>query len=577
MRVNNSYKTLRNLREVPITVASGISQNNDFNKVDPGSLIYCSNYLVLDSTHTGTTSSMGFERYDGYKRTIADPNDSTINIDVTAASEVPVVYNSDYSDADDTARENFRSQVSALPSTFKRVGFAYLNSVEYVVGYNTSSNHVEVYTTSDTGWNKVADTLVSNYDLSEEVSYQTDTGRFASFPAGQTFNRQVVAVCTNLSNAFLLHQDTSGNVIITEVTHADLPASPQRPRTIKIFDNQLWLGYGEGHLFNSDTGDPLEYDQSVSTANEWKLPHEIFNMVEVPSGMIIFMEYGSEIIRLTDVDLSTGNDKVKENYSSETMVKKNTTVKYMGAIIYCSKRGIGMIKGGNEASVQNMILTKRVQELYRDIYEDIVSADVDRKTNQYEVYTKSGKILSLNISAEKRVNAIGVIDLGYRIDIAHTSTDSDTKYFFFEDNNFMYRMNTDITSFDGEPIRTSLTTAFYNYGMQNHLKNLMRVVLLYSAPPGSVISLYPIFDYSQRGVATSPIFTSPPTPSADRYGSSYWGKRRYGSAGVVHEYVFPCNGRGTRIAFKIETSSKFHTQHTIHSITPSIVINGIKV
>ena len=577
MRVKNTFQNVKPIREKPITVASGLTQNNDFNRVDPGSLIDCKNNLVLDSEHTGTTSAMGFERYDGLKRTIDDPNNPGTDIEVTAASEVPVVFNDDFTSADDSARELFRSQVTALPSSFKKVGFAYLNDVEYIVGYNTGTNKVQIYETTDAGLIMVAEELVTNYDLTETIEYQTDSGRFASFPSGQTFNREVVAVCTNLSNAFLLHQTESGTMVITEVTHHDLPAPPQRPRTIKIFDNQLWLGYGEGHLFNSDTGNPLEYDQAISTANEWQLPHELYNMVEVPSGMILFMKKGSEIIRLTDVDLNTGNDKVKENYSSETMIKKNTVVKYMGACIYCSRRGIGMIKGANEQTVQNSILTKRVQVLYRSLYDDILCADIDRKTNQYEIYTKSGIILSLNISAEKRVNAVGVLNIGKEIQITDTPADSEFKYFFFEGSNYLYRMHPNATSADGHTLETSFTTSYYAYGAENHIKVLSRAVILYSGPQGMQFTLTPIFDYNEPGVMTSSQYTSKPTPTADRYGSSAWGSRRYGGSGVVHRERIYCIGRGTKIAFRISTSSKFHTQHTIHSITPGIRVTGLEV
>jgi len=212
------HKRIQQAQEVPITISGGLTQNHDFAKVAPGALQDCENYRELDATHTGQTSAGGFDRYDGKLQTIANPLRPSENIQVSRVSEVPVIWNDDYTDADDTARESYRATIQGIPVGFSREGVVFLNERVFIITYSDAGDVTIFEPLEATGVTQVAQATVDNYDGNREKIFQCANGMFTQFPLAQDVNKEVVVISTNKSSAFILWLDPSGTPQIQPVT-----------------------------------------------------------------------------------------------------------------------------------------------------------------------------------------------------------------------------------------------------------------------------------------------------------------------------------------------------------------------
>jgi len=595
---------IRALSSKTLIFTGGINEALSNLEMKPGECYEMLNYEEVSGEFHGYRSIMGYERIDGSEETIPNPNDPGVNITVTWASTVPLVYTdqTDLSQVDDTAREARRFNIQEVPDAdYLKGSFEYADDY-FAIGYDGTTGTHRLWVmkaTGAVGWTEVTSfpSVIEGAGVDSGRNYQITMGRFQMFPLvanGATPNDKVVILCNGVSKAIILWKDNSGNYTCESLEEGSSPGYPAAtpvlpsdtsigtafPIRSAIFNQRLHLAFPYGTLFVSHPGDPFAYDPAVTAGGVWWLGGEITDALVSPSSLTIFMEEGIDIIKIGDLTES-GFDESKETFSDVSGAIEGTAARIMGRSIFCDERGITSLEATDRYGDFGISrISEKVQKTYQENKGSIVGAIVDREKSQYVVYFSTGKGIVLTLGVDYRgdfsVRGSSVFDLLTPIGTVREVFKKSRRLITSPNDGYLRLQHTDAESFDGFEIVSKLTTSFHSYGSNINFKTFTRLLFELSATKGQVFSMRPIFDYQGLDIPKGVRYTSDPQTDTGTWGSGIWGEFIWGGTGAVNQEYTYINGVATNMAIQFKCSSKHHKPHVVHNAIVLYSLGSIK-
>ena len=563
-----------------IPFIGGLNEDTNTIKMGPADLIDCLNYEVLLQDTSGYKSVDGYERWDGSVADIEFPAGSGQYISVGFPSEVPVTYDDNGQLIDDTERELRRSQIQAVPGegpvVWAGVHKNQLYAIRKDIGVSTYSLYVATNGEADgnPGWAAVTDgTSAITFDFGTEVSHiRVVEGSLAFWPSTSP-NTPIILVYpiggTN-GNCYVIHMNDVSfweADSITTITAAPTGAI----EAAVLFNNRIYVSYSPGHLMFTKLGEP-DFTNDLGTAGEIFFSSAVTDLVSAPGdALVIFKETGISILKNIEAASANTNAIVTvDTFSDHGSNLPGTAVRFMGTVINCNNRGISTLEttsafGDFEAND----IGSKVSSKYSDLKSSILSGVANQATNQYLVFTSSGKGLSLTFDDQKRVVGRGYFDLDFAINSVTYGFIQrlDRECFIFgTQDGYVCIQHSAACSFDGDLLMTRLQTAFYHYGMPMVNKQFIKVVFEATAQKGTKVTFQALFDYGDSDVPSSESIAYYASGSGGIWGLDVWGQFNWVGklAEIIEMYSL---GYGYNMSLLVTTSSKIHQPHVLNNMS----------
>lgn len=537
---------------------------------------------------------------------LVDKSSSVSTISYPSDVSIPYIDNDDFTVRDDQVREERRTKIQTPPLTgggYLKGAFEF-NGDYFIIAYeNSNGDHLlfRMADNSGAGWEDVSSfpSISEGSGVDAGINYHIEIGRFELYPLvsdNATPNTDIAILCNGISPAIILYtkdDGTYGCVSLEEANGPDYDASIYTVRlpsdtTIQeaypirsiVYNQRLHLAFPYGTLFVSHVGDPFYFDNALKSAGVWWLGSEITDMEVAPSSLVVFMEKGIDIIRPSDPDLVTGFDEVKESFSPLSGAKPNTAQRILGRTLFCDDRGITALETvGSWGDFAVSRLSKKIEKTYLQYKDSIAGTAVDREKNQYIVYFKNGRGITLTVEPNYRgdfgIKGITSFSLGTPISTVWGIKKEPKRLFTTTEDAYLRLQHKDAYCFDGEPITSKFTTSFHPYNRVIDYKSFQRTLVELTASKGNVFSVRPLFDYRGSTIPKASIYYTDPVGDTGIWGTGVWSVFVWGGTGAVNQAYFYTTGIGFNMAIQFTCTSKYHQPHIIHNMIVSYINNGI--
>jgi hypothetical protein len=401
--------------------------------------------------------------------------------------------------------------------------------------------------------------FVPTFGGGDDVDFEV--ARFAYFPPNNP-NSEVLYFLGNNDRIFAWDGSQVWNI-------QGPPDVIEKPTHVVKFGDRLFIAYADGSLFYSAVGDPSNFF-GFWGAGEIKMGDTIVDLIEAPGSTLVIIMRNSTKLLTTVGEVGVYNFKVDE-YSQSTGGYRNTSVQMLGDVYYCDDRGPTSLKATDAyGDFENLAIKKKANLTYQANKLLIVGAYVNRSKNQYRIMFNEpvgGTTKGISITfGDKQVK--GVTTTLYPFEFVKFAEGEDAegnvKILAGAKDGYVYRIDKG-TSFDGEEINASFTSAYYHYATPRNWKRFHRILFEISAENKSQFFFKPYFNYSSTRMASTRQQAVQTVGQGGIWGTSKWGSFIWGGAVVSNPMIY-LMGYGYNMAMSIKNSSKFNEPHTIHNM-----------
>lgn len=356
-----------------------------------------------------------------------------------------------------------------------------------------------------------------------------------------------------------------GSVVVLIDNTGMSALSLDKPTLVAAHNNHLFLAYLNGSLQHSALGDPDVWD-AVLGASEIGIGDEITNLVVgVASSLVIYAEGGIRVLTGTSID-----NWALVVFSDTSGAYVDTSLRLLGTIYSISSRGLSSLEStdafGDYAA--NSISQKfKITLLGKKNI--ITRCSTHKNLNQYRIFFEDNSAIYVSFQA-KELSGATFIEFPEPVTNIATGEDlssNELTVFTSNTSGFVYKMDSG-PSFDGVPIITRMSTAFYHYGTPRNYKDFKKATAEIKGSNGQAFNVKVDFDYNMVGLPRT-IWYTPEIYSADSvgiWGTSKWGEMVYGGTSVTDRVPIYLQGIGTNMSYKLISNEMYRTQHIIQNV-----------
>ena len=345
--------------------------------------------------------------------------------------------------------------------------------------------------------------------------------------------------------------------------HTGLSASLDKPTRVAVHKNHLFLAYAGGHVQNSATGLPYNWEAAGGAA-EIGLGEDVTGLLDSVQGALVVFGVG----KIGVLYGSDSSDFVFDDLANDAGAEA-WTAQMMDVPLYLDKRGVRSLSATQDfGNFRRGTVTELVEPLIRAKLKAGVTAAGSlrvRAKDQYRLFWSDGT--GLTVSLLKAAPEI----LPFDIDIVPTATcsgeDDDNKEILLigDGDGWVYQVDAG-TSLDGAAVSAFIRLPFNHVGGPTYDKRWHKVTLEVDAGPTNTIGLIPEFSYADPD--------QPPGQELEfsvRGGGGFWGEDTwndiYWSSPVEGLAEAHIDGIGRNVSVVAFSSETYAEPHAIHGLT----------
>ncbi len=350
----------------------------------------------------------------------------------------------------------------------------------------------------------------------------------------------------------------------TYLAFFDAGTSTKYPVCIEEHKGSLVLGYAEGSIVLSSTGEPLQYN-AITGAAEIAVGDSVNDLHAATGGVLVV---GSE----NRVNVLYGNDVNTWNLQEYTRhgVRPFTMQEMANNLLALDNRGVQNLKataayGDFEALSVSRPINKELVETTSVL--SATASTVNRNRTQYRLfYGRTGYYFTY---AGTDMIGIGKVVLADSVNVAFNGEDASGNEvtLFGSDNGKVFQMDT-TNFFDGTPIPAILRLA-YNFQKRTSQKKQYRRMFLDFKSFGTTVSLQIAADFefgNTETPATRTILAVINSIIAGTWGVSLWSGFEWTSMTAEEPSIY-LDGVGRSIGLIIASNGAEDATHAIYGIT----------
>lgn len=598
-----------------ISLSGGVNENVSSLELEAGELIDCINYMMAEGSDGGYTSVAGFERMDG---SLLPSTFESILITLTSCSlainaddvitqvsdgstctalESGVVISGSYLEGDAVVTvqclygtgeilpgeslettacvgtaslveiitggtsdyhagiEYARLSVQAVPGEGPILGLHIFENKAHAFRKKVSVDEVGFFKEDAiSGWIEI-DTS------SSPILYGDSSFKFTDYNFKANSDAYSMYWCDGVNKARAFDGTT-----VTVIDNSGMGAD-DIPINIIALNFYLFLIYPEGSLQYSQLGVPNGWDGTLG-AGEIGLGDDVKDLeVGVDSTLILFLRQGIRILSGT----------VAENFTLTVFSQvsgafSNTAQRMLGTIFFVEDRGLTTLSAVDQyGSYASASISQKFKKTLLDKKHTITATATSRDLNQYRIFFDDNSSIFVSFEGGEQKGAT-FIAYNKTVSIVAQGEDSTkSDYLIFssdDDQGYVFKMDSG-TSFDGSPITTRMSTAYYHYGSPRSWKMFKAATFEISSESGQEFNIKVDFDYNEIG-SPSTIWYTPEVcciAGGAIYGEAIYGKSKYGvGSAVTNRVPLYIQGKGTNMSYKILTNETYRPQHIIQNI-----------
>ena len=606
-----------------IELSGGVNENVSSLELKAGELIDCVNYMMAEGAEGGYTSVAGFERMDGailpsaFESILLTLTSCSIAINkgdtltqvsdgaTCIALEDGVITSGSYIEGDATVTiqcrkgtgdilpgesidsigtislvetitggtedyhagiEYARQAVKPVPGEGPVLGLHIFENIVHAFRKKEGIDEVGFYKEDATsGWVEI-DTSAN------PIAYGDSDFKFTDYNFKANADSYSMYWCDGVNKA-----RAYDGTLVTVIDNSGMEDN-DIPINIIALNFYLFLVYPEGSLQYSQLGLPNGWDGTLG-AGEIGLGDDVRDLaVGVDSTLILFLRQGIRILSGTTAD--TFNLTV---FSQVSGAFPNTAQRMLGTIFFVEDRGLTTLSAVEQyGSYASNSISQKFKKTLLNSKHNITTAMTSRDLNQYRIFfdDKSAIFVSFEDSKQKGATFIAYNKVVSIAAQGEDSTKSDYMVFASTDDlGYVFKMDSG-TSFDGSPITTRMSTAYYHYGSPRSWKMFKGATFEIFSESGQEFSIKVDFDYNEVG-SPGTIWYDPQIINVTGgaiYGEGIWGKMRYGvGTAVTNRIIVYLQGKGTNMSYKILTNETYRPQHTIQNIITDYIKGNRRV
>jgi hypothetical protein len=429
-------------------------------------------------------------------------------------------------------------------------GVVRFNNRTYAFGRGFSGGEImtRIYWSTGSGWTQIAGARQDN--IGPPGPWQFAIYNFTGDPGQEKLfgvNGGWTAIQIDKAGAF--------DPIFTGLDNAD-----DTPVSVAAHKNHLFLGYRNGSVLFSATGDPESFDVNGG-AGELAFGSRITNMMPGPGGSLIITSYQ----RVWILYGSSAADWVTEEITTQTDSSGAWPL---------SMQGIGgqpvMFDGGairllNTTSAFANFNYNTLSQAIRPFFDTFgdgvgaLSSSVVHGRDMYRMYGGGSgrtKVISMTMRGSK-VLGFGISDLPVVLWTVNSElqANGNTITVAGATDGYVYQLDTG-TSFDGAPIPAGLRLHFNHVGSPSHQKRFRKAWFDIKSPDPITLLFQPTFSYGNGDESAAVVGIEEASPIAGITGMgglwdvSEWGEFHW-DGDVVNEGAVEITGSGRSISMSI--------------------------
>lgn len=513
-----------------VSLNGGLVTNAAIESIREGNVIACTNF---EPTLKGMERSSGYERFDGQP----------------LASSIATVTNTDGT-IDDTAREAQRALIQPVPGSGAILGLFMLNGTVYAFRNDASGTSAKLYKSSAAGW-----VLVTTPTLQPSGKYRTTIYNFKA-----TAGTAKVYGVDGVNPPFEFDGST-----FTQITHG---AEPLQPTSITAHAFHLFIGFKEGSIMHSETGNPLGWNVT-NGAGEIGTGDAVTDLKSMVNDALLIMcknklniLYGTGAVDWQSANVRPFQEGV--GGLSDTVQLYGQLTLYVDGISIKSIQAVTTFGNFAQGNVSTPIEDGLKQKLGK-----VIGSCVEYTKNQYRLFLEFGtnqtEVITLYIR-DDGVPLFGRQVLGCRVSAITSGdkTDGSQGIYFGTTDGFVMAAESG-TSQDGQPIEATMLTAFSPCGGLTQRKRFKRVRIISEAADNVVFNIKPEFASVNTGEFRSTSIKSLLIhKKAELWGLASWGGFEW-SETLINIGRASIDGNGISIALVINNASKYNTSFVVNS------------
>lgn len=342
---------------------------------------------------------------------------------------------------------------------------------------------------------------------------------------------------------------------LTEVT--DAPAGAQ---FISIYSNHLFLGFAQGSVQWSATGNPNDWS-AAGGAGEVGMSDSMTGFANVPGALVLG---GGDSIKV--LYGSSAEDFNVKDFANSVGITPYTMASVGTYPIFKTNKGLSSLQAVQSYADFSMgEWATHIDPLFREKGAPTCCM-ASRNRDQYRLYFSDGTGVIATFAGQQLV---GITTIAYPEPISLCATGdaedgSDLNVFADESGN-VYQMDKG-TSFNGASINTYLSTA-YNHLKGPSLRKRFRHLYLDVASDSSVrISVLPSYNFGDERIPRHRVLFKDTLAAGGLWDFNSWGDFSWGTPLLDMSHL-RLTGTATHLGLVINTSSSTSEQHTLHGYT----------
>lgn len=362
-----------------------------------------------------------------------------------------------------------------VPGEGPLLGVVSFGDADYAIRKDVSTDTATFYklNTSTNEWDEVGAVHNGRHEFTEGNVYGTESGRALYGVGGRKpFELTLSGTFTELADA------PSGAVYI------------------ELFKNHLFLGFTEGSLQHSTTGDPADWDAATGSAGEIGVGQTLTGLVLGRGGVL-------HVLCRDSIQTLYGSSSA--DWRLEVTVPNSGARPYSGQSLmqpyFIAERGIGSLEATNAyGDFRPMQPGYQVEPIFLadNLFTRVKASAISKQRAQYRVWFDNGTGVYMSPTGITTVRFPAQVEVAY-------SGERDTGaevLLFGDDEGNVYRLDNNATSFNGEPIEAFLTLAYNAIKSPSIRKRFRRVFWDVRSGSNANISILTDFDYGRVETAT---------------------------------------------------------------------------
>ena len=438
------------------------------------------------------------------------------------------------------AQEYARSLIAEVPGEGEIRGVFMFQDTVYAFRDNVGATACVLHKSSATGWQ-----VVSTPVLSAGGKY-----RFVKYNFTGSAGSVKIYGCDGVNKAFEFDGTT-----LTQITTG---MTTDTPSYISAHKRHLFLAFSGGSLQHSPIGDPTGTWTVVTGAGEIGTGDEITNLLVLPGDTLgVFNRNNTYLLYGT-----SSADWNLVHFSDESGAIVDS-VQRLGTAMYADDRGITTLKavqayGDFSAATISQKINKRLINQLKTV----ASSVRIRRKDQYRLFFENGAGVICTYSGN---TLIGFTSITYPNVVRTIFNTEDAvgneRVFFGSDDGFIYELDKG-TSFDGQPLISTMRLAFNHIGTPAFNKRFFKVI--FEMEGGKNIDIKFNADYSYASNNT-------PVPVEQNFtvlgGGGYWDVDNWDEmvwdgqpVSTAEAYL---DGIGKNVSLFIYTNQTYQDSHTL--------------